>query len=352
MNHYFLARLKRLAAFLVVNYYVRVKTNKTGITNNEEVDVYLWLPRFGWRYYINDKIIKDYAKINALSNCGIKFKIVKRNNIGKIAGKTIHLNYSALYNKTYQFNDYTKQLQFLVQQLEDQGNKVFPSSNEIFFWENKGYMHKKFKKYNISEPETVLCQSFENVKDLKWNYPFLIKEEHSSASVGVHKIESINDLDFHEKKSTFKPNEYIIVQKLINMRKDLRVIIVGNEIVHFYWRINNQKEWRPTSTGRGSSVDFDFFPEQWRSFLINEFSKLNIPTGAFDVAWENDDLSSIPLILEVSPTYQLNPKITNKKHLENYGHFKQSPFFGRYNYINQYIEQTYGVMEKIILQYR
>ncbi|MEO7282416.1 MAG: hypothetical protein ABIW77_02350 [Gelidibacter sp.] len=327
---------------------MRVKTDKSGVIASKDAEVYLWLPRFGWRYYISDKVIKDYGKINALSKTGIKFKIIRSQNIGKLSNKIIHLNYCAMYNWNYKFNDYTQQLHFIVQQLEKQNNSVFPSSKEIYYWENKGYMHKKFKEYNISEPETTLCKTISEVKNLSWDYPFLVKEEHSSASEGVHKVTSVSDLNMHEQKSTFKPNEYIIVQKLIDMRKDLRVILVGNEIVHYYWRINNQNEWKPTSTGRGSSVDFEFFPEQWRSFIISEFKKLNIPTGAFDVTWNKDNLNSTPLILEVSPTYQLNPKITNKKHLAHYGKFKKSSFFGKYSYINQYIEQTYDVLEKCI----
>ena len=52
----------------------------------------------------------------------------------------------------------------------------------------------------------------------------------------------------------------IIVQELLNIRKDLRVIVIGNEIFLHYWRINLGGEWRPTSTGFGSKVDFINYP--------------------------------------------------------------------------------------------
>ena len=109
---------------------------------------------------------------------------------------------------------------------------------------------------------------------------------------GVYKIENASQLE----KLNFK-NDIYIFQKLLNIRRDLRVTIVGDEIVHFYWRINNSKDWRPTSTGHGSSVDFVNFPEKWRNFIINEFKKLDLVTGALDIAWENDDLNNEPLIL-------------------------------------------------------
>lgn len=348
MYQFILARVRRVLAFISVYYYVNIKTDKSGVTTDKDADVYLWLPKFGWRYFINEKIIWDYGKINALSKAGIKFKIIRGQNIGEISNKIVDLNYSDMYNWKYKFNDYTQQLHFIVQQLESQNNIVFPSSKEIYYWENKGYMHKKFKEYNISEPHTELCKTFDELLNLNWEFPFLIKEEHSSASAGVHKITSKADLDFHKNNNTFKPNEYIITQKLIDMRKDLRVVLVGDEIVHYYWRINNQKDWRPTSTGRGSSVDFEFFPEQWRSFIIDEFKKFNIPTGAFDVTWDKDDLNTQPLILEVSPTYQINPKVTNKKQLAQYGKFKKSTSLGKNSYVYQYIKQTHNVIEKIV----
>ena len=100
--------------------------------------------------------------------------------------------------------------------------------------------------------------------------------------------------------------------------------MVGKSIVHFYWRINKSKEWKPTSTGQGSEVDFITFPEQWREWIVEQFQKLNITTGAFDIAWQNDDLSNIPLILEVSPFYQPNPIPKLNQNLINYGKWKKS----------------------------
>ena len=113
--------------------------------------------------------------------------------------------------------------------------------------------------------------------------------------------------NFETLKSKLTEGKVFIFQKLINMRKDLRVIIIGNEIVLHYWRLNNEKEWKPTSTSFGSSVDFISFPENHRLKIINDFKKLEILSGAFDICWENDDVNSDPIYLEVSSFYQANP---------------------------------------------
>ena len=122
-------------------------------------------------------------------------------------------------------------------------------------------------------------------------------------------------------KPTPKENEVLIKQQLINMRKDLRVILVGGEIVHYYWRINLSGEWKPTSTSFGSKVDFGNFPEQWRQHIIDTFKKLELTAGAFDITWEGDDLSQEPLYLEVSPVFQPNPKIEMRD--KSYAYFKK-----------------------------
>jgi hypothetical protein len=116
--------------------------------------------------------------------------------------------------------------------------------------------------------------------------------------------------------------EGVLIQDLIEMRRDLRVILVGEEIVLHYWRINKDKDWKPTSTGFGSVVDFDNFPKHWKSHIIETFKKLNLKTGAFDITWQNDDLANTPLYLEVSPAYMPNPRNFIKD--EPYSKFKSA----------------------------
>jgi hypothetical protein len=45
--------------------------------------------------------------------------------------------------------------------------------------------------------------------------------------------------------------------------------------------------------------------------------------GAFDVAWENDDLNSEPLFLEFSPRFSPNPPIDLSTKNYGYGSFKK-----------------------------
>ncbi|AZJ35031.1 hypothetical protein D6T69_05645 [Tenacibaculum singaporense] len=311
--------------------------------------VIIWIPKRGWRYFLSDLAVNDFGWISALSVNKIPFQVYRNKDIGKFKDKTIILNYHRNYLKELKLTNYSNSMKFIIEELESQGNRVIPSSNEVAYWENKNHMSKEFDILNISTPKTYLCKGIKEVLSLNLNYPFLIKEEHSASSMGVHKIENEDVLREIVNDGYFENNEIIIVQELLNMRKDLRVIFAGDKVVHHYWRINNGKEWKPTSTGRGSSVDFENFPEKWRDFLIKEFLKMKLTTGAFDVAWHDDDLDSMPMILEVSPNYQMNPSVTNKEDLNAYGDYKKSLYFNDRSYDYQFIKQTFDIINGIVV---
>jgi hypothetical protein len=274
---------------------------------DKKAELLLWIPSRPLWYLGTDSFIWDMATVAGFIHEGLKFKIVAGNGIGRYYDKKIFFSLNNGYN-LYRFSDYTSILQHITAELEKQGNAVFPKAAETVYWENKAYMHQQFEIANVHEPPTRIIHSINEVLTAKLNYPFLIKEEHSCASEGLHKIADYAALvDVVCSERFVRNNKQFIVQELINMRKDLRVILVKGEIVLHYWRINHAKEWLPTSTTYGSSVDFGSFPERWRAHIVRTFKSLNLVTGAFDITWQNDDLNTEPIYLEVSPFYQPNP---------------------------------------------
>ena len=142
--------------------------------------------------------------------------------------------------------------------------------------------------------------------------------------------------------TNIKENKTIILQKLLNIKRDLRVIVVGDKIMLHYWRINNDDEWKPTSTSFGSTVDFEYFQEHWRARIMEIFKKLKITTGAFDFAWENDDLDTEPLVLEVSSSYSPNPKVNPNSKL-SYGEYKHTIAYDR-----EYVKIVYKIQKEYV----
>ncbi|MBA3899828.1 MAG: hypothetical protein H0X62_06395 [Bacteroidetes bacterium] len=264
-----------------------------------------------------------------------------------IKNKIVFYNPSVLFNFKDEL-DYSAAMIRIAKEMEGNGNQVFYSSYEISFWENKAFMHRMFDDLNVKTPKTNVFSSAKEVKDAVMEFPCLLKEEHSYASLGLHKLNSMEEAITLVESEAFKArNENILIQKLLNIKKDLRVILMGDEILLHYWRVNPSKEWKPTSTSHGSGVDFVTFPEKWRTHIIETFKKLNLTTGAFDIAWDNDDLDSEPYFLEVSPNYQPNPPVDLSGKPFNYGQYKKK-FLWKDSWDYNYINIIYAIKQKWI----
>lgn len=305
----------------------------------------LWIPPKKLAYFFSDSIIWDAATVNALIGCGMSFKIVYGFKIGELTRKNIFHTVNNAVN-VFKFSNYTDVYEHLMSQLERQENALFPNSYEVRFWENKAYMYEQFKQLNIPTPLTILLPLNEHIDTSNFTYPFLVKSEHSCSSKGLHKISNEEDFKSLISSTKFKlENNVVVKQELINMRRDLRVTIVGNEIVHHYWRINNNAEWQPTSTSYGSGVDFGNFPVKWTNHILDTFKKLKFSAGAFDITWEDDNLDKEPLYLEVSPVFQPNPPIELKG--KQYAHYKKKFSFTN-PFDKAYVELIFSIKLKLL----
>lgn len=249
----------------------------------------------------------DLAYIHALIDQKKTFRILFKPE--KIADKIIYWSPSKRMTNN-ELGDYAKELIDFAKKCESKNNILFPSSHDVSFLENKAYMYDYFANNNIRTPQTYILSNFNEINNLVLEYPLLLKGEHSAGSEAVFKFDTKSALqDFLLQSSFLSQYKHIILQQLLNIRRDLRVTLVNNEIVLFYWRINPAKEWRPTASVYGSDIFFKDFPEKWTNYIIKAFEKTGLGMGAFDVCWQNDDLSTEPYFLEVSPRFSPNPPI-------------------------------------------
>lgn len=290
---------------------------------NKKADIIMWYyPRYRKNFF-TQSIERDFAFINAFVEQDLPYRIYLGKNIGKFSNKKIFYSVTKFYDGN-RFKNYAMILNHISQQLEEQSNIVYPTSHETLLWENKLHMHNMFNELNIHQPETIFITPKTELDSIPLKYPFLIKEPHSSSSMGLYKVNSLIELnEVIEQKKPFSRNNALLAQKIIDMRKDVRVILVGGKIMLHYWRINLADEWKPTATGYGSKVDFEYFPEKWKDYIIAEFKKLNITTGGFDVTWDKDDLETEPYFLEISPFYQPNPIADMTNFNYSYGEYKK-----------------------------
>lgn len=342
-------KIKNLTNILLRIFFTLKKINfMIPSFNDEKADWLIFIPDFFSKKILGGDLLQRviaqfyYLRLNQQS-----VTLYTKLDIGKFKNKKII--FYGRYLNTYGFLDHSIVVRFLSNELTKQNNKVFPNPKEAALWENKAHMYELFNEKKIRTPKTHVM-NIDEIDDIFVNgleYPVLIKEEHSCSSVGVYKIDSS-----HQLLSLIRNNEYlnknrkVIIQKLLNIRRDLRVIIVGDKIVLHYWRINTKNEWEPTSTSHGSKVDFENFPENWREWIMETFYKLEIRTGAFDIAWDNDDINQEPYILEVSPFYQPNPKPCQSLKI-SYGEWKKSLYL-RNSYQSAFTDVMFDIQKEII----
>lgn len=330
--------------------FLKIKWIKIFNLYNSDSENVVWIYQNAFKnffsYIKSNAFLNDAALIQSFVDNNKSFKIILGSNIGTISNKKIFYNISKLFNN-YGFSNHSATIISVIDELEKQNNVLYPSLKELKYWENKSYMHRSFDKLNISTPKTLIVSKPIDIDSVDIKYPCLMKECNSSGSLGLHKVENKNELKHLISKQNKQGKYEFLVQELINMRKDLRVVFVDGEIVLHYWRINKSDTWKPTSTGHGSNVDFVFFPENCRKEISLIIKKLEIRTGAFDIAWENDDLSTKPIILEVSPSYMPNPKIPEKWSHISYGDYKRKLTL-KNSYVKEYIDLVFMIKLKVV----
>lgn len=302
-------------------------------------------------YLLGNSFLNDLALINAFCAKNLEFELVIGPKIGMKSGRHIFYTITKEFN-IFQLQNHASSIINIIAELESQGNTLYPSLHELKYWENKSHMHKQFEILGIHTPNTIIVSSKEQFESIQDNliFPCLMKECNSAGSLGVHKVNNLEELvSLVEIKMEQGISEFLI-QELIDMRKDLRVILVGDKIVLHYWRLNEDKEWKPTSTGHGSKVDFISFPESWREEIVNSIGKLGLRTGAFDITWNEDDLNTKPIILEVSPAYMPNPPIPKKYTNISYSSYKRKLTFAS-SYPKEYIEIVFSIKRLVVNSY-
>lgn len=278
--------------------------------HDRKAELVVWIhhasPKPWWKYLLRgDFILKDAGLVAALTDAKIPFRVVTGGKVEQLRGETIV--YSIFEYNPRSNLDYSAGLVEALRVIEARGNTLYPSADEAEWWENKVFMHRRFDELQVHCPATVLDRVADDLHVEKFDFPLLVKEPHSQGSAGVHKVDSAEALRRLRAEFRSQGEPEVLIQELLDMRRDLRVTMVGNRIVHHYFRINTTEEWQPTSTRRGSLVDFETFPEQWRDHIVEVFGRLGMRTGAFDICWQGDDLDTEPIFLEVSPAYTPNP---------------------------------------------
>lgn len=146
------------------------------------------------------------------------------------------------------------------------GKETFPSPHNYRFAQDKIKQTAIFKLLNIPHPRTrVYYGKHQKASILNlFQFPFVAKIPRGSAmGRGVFLIR--NQADFHRYLSLDTP---AYIQEYLPMDRDIRVVVVGNEIVHAYWRIAAKGEFR-SNVAAGAEISLEPVPTEARALALH-----------------------------------------------------------------------------------
>lgn len=138
------------------------------------------------------------------------------------------------------------------------GIKTFPSYHTYKCVQDKIKQTALFQLLQIPHPRTRTFYGRRQKSriDQYFAFPFIGKIPRGSAmGRGVYLIENRIDLEAYLSKTTVA-----YIQEYLPCERDIRAVIIGRKIVHAYWRIAPQDDFR-TNVAVGATICFDPIPQ-------------------------------------------------------------------------------------------
>jgi len=135
--------------------------------------------------------------------------------------------------------------------------KIFPTHQTYLFAQDKIKQTGIFTLLNIPHPKTKIFYGKYQKSTITdyFSFPFIGKIPRGSAmGRGVYLIKNKNDLAEYCEKT-----HAAYIQKYLPSDRDIRIVIIGNNIVHAYWRISSPGEFR-SNIATGGSVSLKPVP--------------------------------------------------------------------------------------------
>ena len=148
---------------------------------------------------------------------------------------------------------------FYAEIFQSAGKSVFPSCPTYQFVQDKIKQTALFSLLKVPHPRTRVFYGKRQKRFIRdsFPYPFIAKIARGSAmGRGVFLISDDNDLEAYLEKA-----QPAYIQQYLPIDRDIRVVIVGERIVHAYWRIAPPSDFR-CNVALGGTVSLEPVPEE------------------------------------------------------------------------------------------
>jgi len=173
------------------------------------------------------------------------------------------------------------------------GKPIFPDMNMYFAYGDKIKENEIFNYFNIPTPKTYVTYNKDTalkiIKRIK--YPFILKDAHGYGGWHVYKINTpkqarefiekiFSDRGYYYYYSTMK--NYFLAQEMVEIEKDLRVIVIGNKVSCAYWREAEKGDWKH-NINQGSKPNFKNIPREALDMCLDFQKKMGFHWMSYDL---------------------------------------------------------------------
>lgn len=137
------------------------------------------------------------------------------------------------------------------------GKPMFPSYHTYKFAQDKIKQTALFQMAGIPHPKTRVFYGNRQKNNITayFSLPLIAKVARGSAlGRGVFLIRCLKDLERY-----CRDNKTAYIQEYLPIDRDIRLVVIGSEVVHAYWRIAPEGDFR-SNVAAGGRVDFSKVP--------------------------------------------------------------------------------------------
>jgi len=159
---------------------------------------------------------------------------------------------------------------FYADLLDSMGIETFPSYHTYKCVQDKIKQSALFNLLGIPHPRTRVYYGPRQKGKIRsdFSFPFVGKiARGSSKGSGVFLITNEQELERY-----LKTTSPAYIQTYIPANRDMRVVVIGTAVVHAYWRIAGNRDFR-TNLARGGQISLDSVPLQARELALETARK-------------------------------------------------------------------------------
>lgn len=200
----------------------------------------------------------------------------------------------------------------LAKYLENEGIRVFNSSESISVCDDKSLTYIKLHNKNIKMPKTFFSpllyfhklvddESYIESIVSNFEFPVIVKECFGSFGKQVFLINNIKELKEKINEINYRP---FIIQEFIksSFGRDLRVYVVGDKVLGGMLRVNNSGDFRANIELGSIGVNYNLNDEQIK-ICLDSVKLLGLDFAGVDILFgENDE----PILCEVNSNAYFN----------------------------------------------